>query len=231
MDNRELWTINGELLLQLRRARGWSRAALAQAAELSPHTVAKAERGGAIFPENARRISDALGIPLEMLRATARSADLRSRAERELISLALEQLELYYHGAMEQNLELLKSDFLKPMAPQVVVSFVPAAPVSYEGIYRGHHAVTEFLEASLAATRRKLPFSIESVSCLDARHVAIVASDQFEVVDLNVKAIISTVLLFTFDGKPGHKRLIALRESDDTMRFEPLPAPPASRPR
>jgi hypothetical protein len=204
---------------------------VAKVAELSPHTVIKAERGGAIFPENARRIADALGVPLELLRAGAQSTAPRSRIERELISRALEQLDIYYHLAAQQSLELLKNDFVKPMDPQVVVSFAPAAPVSYEGIYRGHDAVTEFLRASLAATRRTLPFSIESVTCLDSRHVAIVASDKFEVVDLKVQAVISTVIMLTFDGKPGHKKLVAYRQSDDTMRFEALPAPLGGRPR
>lgn len=222
MEYRELWTINGELLAQLRRARGWSRGALAKAAELSPHTVTKAERGGAVFPENARRLATSLGVPLQILRGTARSTAPGSRVERELISLALEQLELYYNVAAGQDFDLLKKEFLKPVDQSAVFSFVPASPVPYEGIYRGHHAVTEFLGASVAATRRKLPFSIESVKCLDSRHVAIVASDEFEVVDLKAKAILSTVLMFTFDGKPGHKKLIAYRQSDDTMRLEPL---------
>lgn len=81
LDPKDFATAVGEAIRRVRQERGWTQAALAEAAGLSPNYVARLERGelgASLFV--ARQITDALGLDLDALvapparasRATAR---------------------------------------------------------------------------------------------------------------------------------------------------------------
>ncbi|MDD9942739.1 MAG: helix-turn-helix domain-containing protein [Myxococcales bacterium] len=65
--------LDGERCARLRRQRGWSRERLASltsgASVLSVGTIARAERGRAVYPSSAAALAAALGVPLEELTA------------------------------------------------------------------------------------------------------------------------------------------------------------------
>lgn len=80
----------GHTLVTLRQRRGWTQEKLAVEADVNRNTVARMESGIGVYPKSARRVAEALGVPLEDLLAAEPGLDRASaiQAAEEMLAEA-----------------------------------------------------------------------------------------------------------------------------------------------
>jgi transcriptional regulator with XRE-family HTH domain len=146
MEHRELWRPDGRLIAELRRQRGWSRVRLAQAAGVSHHTVAKAERGEAVFPTTLGEVAAALGLTAEAIRVRAEAAPSVGAAHRNLCDALRDRYELYQAAIRGGGFDLMRREFPKGVSRSALWTFAGTRDLSKVGVYEGTGGVIRFFE-------------------------------------------------------------------------------------
>jgi transcriptional regulator with XRE-family HTH domain len=221
MEERELWHVDGEAIIAWRRRRGWNRRMLARAARLSPHTVARMERGATVFPQSVAAIAEIMALPIERLRSHAGPLGRLQGSERKLGEIALNQLELYYHVEAERNAELLRTDFSGPLHPDVVLTASSVIPLPFSGVYRGIPGVIEFLESGFDSVLRTERAEVEKVSCIDSRRVAVSFRDTIHIPRLGARLVGSGALYFTVGDANLDPRIVSINIVADSVTLVP----------
>lgn len=221
MDSRELWRVEGDALIAMRRARGWNRKTLARAARLSPHTVARMERGVAVFPRSVTLVADVLGVPVDVLRSEADWLSRLPMEHRAVAAIGLNCLEIYQQAETERSGELLR-EFCKALHPDVVLSTGSPIPLPYEGVFRGIPGIRDFLGRSFDSARRLRRAEVEQVTCLNAGRVALTVRDDVLIPELSSRLVGTVTLLFGLADALTDRRILSIHIATDAAQILPL---------
>lgn len=160
-DNRTV-RLNGQQLMDLRRARALSREQLAEAAagahRLSVATIKRAERGAPIYLETARRVAGLLDISLDKLlssgAAPAADAAAKPPAEPAALSSAVAVAVLPFHAIGSGRSEMLAAGLTEDLTTRLGSWWFPVICYGSSRAYRGQ-------ASALAANDLQVAYVIE----------------------------------------------------------------------
>jgi transcriptional regulator with XRE-family HTH domain len=218
MDHRELCRADGTLVIRLRRERGWSRGRLAQAAGVSHHTVAKIERGDAVFPATLAEVAAALGLPPAGLRAAGEAAPAVTPASARLIDAVRDRYALYHAAIRGGGFGLLRREFPKGLSRSIRWSYAATRTVPFDGAYIGPQGVLGYFE-TMFATARPTDHRIEQLVPLGGREILARGIEAASIVGVGFVTG-AWLHVHAFDRRG---RLIECRSSFDILSVKPEP--------
>jgi transcriptional regulator with XRE-family HTH domain len=204
------------VLREHRERLGLSQFDLASKAGVSPHTVAKAERGGALFPSTLRLIADALETSTDALRAGDAVSPKWTEDERRWIQTLLRFYDVYNEASSRNDMAFLRCECSKLLHQDVEWSLAATESSPASGIFRGLSGVMDFYEASLRSYSRHQPYRVDEIHSLGNGRLLAVGVDRIVERQSQIQLTVacSTTVAFRDD------RVIAFHISGVILRRE-----------
>jgi transcriptional regulator with XRE-family HTH domain len=215
MDLRELWQPDSEAIRRLRRERGWSRFELATRAGVSPHTLARAERGLALFPSTLRLIAEALDKNAEELcsHAGAKTSAGLTKQRLKFIRSQLHALDL---ATLRLNAELAAPDLEAVCHEDVMFSMAMTGAMGIQATScRGIAAFVRHLHAVNAGLRREAETRLDEILPLGTHQILCTAVDRTWDFTLDGSLTCQCASLYTFQGD----RIASIQHSVQLLSF------------